>query len=145
MSGHPPHRVHFECSARGRRGMSPPPPLEVEGYWAGCAGQGGADPHPNSHRSARPWGPWRSSAPLTRPPRLPAPLLRPPQLEYSIPGVLGQELWWQKKTNQNHVRGLFVVQTTSKQQLKTNLDPPRALVLTCAMPRAQLLSGRGVM
>ena len=39
-----------------------------------------------------------------------------------------------------------VVQPTNKQQLKTNLDPPpRALVLTCAMPRAQLLSGRGVM
>ena len=102
----------------------PPPPLEVEEYWAGCAGQGGADPHPDNRRSARPSGPWRSSTPLTRPPRLPAPLLRPPQLEYSIPGVLGQEIWWQKKKNQNHVRGLFVVQTTSKQQLKTNLDPP---------------------
>ena len=37
-----------------------------------------------------------------------------------------------------------VVQTTNKHQLKTNLDPPPALVVTCAIPRAQLLSGREV-
>ena len=87
-----PRSLRMQCPWPPRH--EPPPPLEVEGYWAECAGQGGADPHPDNRRSARPWGPWRSSTPLTRPPRLPAPLLRPPQLEYSIPGVLDQEPWW---------------------------------------------------
>merc|ERR1711966_191150 len=32
-----------------------PPPLKVEGYWARCADQGGADTHPNIHRMCRSW------------------------------------------------------------------------------------------
>merc|ERR1711966_229606 len=57
-----------------------------------------ADPHPNNRRSPRPPPPWCSSIPQTRPAWLDVPLRRGPRrLEYCIPRVPDQQLWWQKK------------------------------------------------
>merc|ERR1711966_315911 len=69
------------------------------------------------------------STPQSRLPRLDVPLRRPPRLEYWIPGVLDQQLWWQKKEIKIMLEVCHVVQPTNKQQLKTNLDlpPPRSL------------------
>merc|ERR1711966_379767 len=71
------------------------------------------------------------STPQSRLPRLDVPLRRPPRLEYWIPGVLDQQLWWQKKKIKIMLEVCHVVQPTNKQQLKTSLDlPPRARLMS---------------
>ena len=82
-----------------------------------------AEPNPPPPRAS-------TCLPATRPqsrlPRLDVPLRRPPRLEYCIPGVPDQQLWWQKKKIKIMLEVCDVVQTTNKHQSKTNLDPPPA-------------------